>query len=226
MWHHIQLTFPADPQQRDISCRWSLQHQCQRAARLTARIRIKTSCFSLHSSEFSPSSCRTRDSRRSVCSMAFFSSSRSLIPACGWTWAVQKERFFSLTAVWSPSCSWGLWPNSKQARLLPLIRFHYNNSPGSNTHTKRDCCKVYASMYWVSDKTARGKIINRTALNSHMREESLSVKVIICYSSWITVYTWLQRDTAETSMETSFWKFRITLALSDTRYTKQLTGDV
>lgn len=114
----------------------------------------------------------------------------------------------------APPASGAFWPNSKQARLLPLIRFHYNNSLGSNTHTQRerDCCEVYASVYWVSDKKPRGKIINRTALNSHMREESLSVKVIICYSSWITICTWLQRDTVETPIGNSFCKFRITLA--------------
>lgn len=56
-------------------------HQVEDTREHTASILMKISFFSRHSSEFSPSSCRTRDSSRSVCSMAFFSSSLSLIPA-------------------------------------------------------------------------------------------------------------------------------------------------
>ncbi len=116
----------------------------------------------------------------------------------------------------APPASGAFWPNSKQARLLPLIRFHYNNSPGSNTQRERDCCKVYASMYWVSDKKPRGKIINRTALNSHMREERLSVKVIMLFIMNHNMYMIAKRHS----------RISYHTGISATHYTWQLSGEV
>lgn len=119
---------------------------------LTARILTKVSFFSLLSPAFSSSSWRTRDSSLSLCSMAFFSSSRSLISACGHccsglTWSTPAHYSHSLTFYTHSKLALHshlfptllllgpLGPIQNNSKFLSLILLRYNNSPGSNTTT-------------------------------------------------------------------------------------------